>query len=255
MKHPPLVKCDKNDAQCDELNRRLQQRQLAVSGERYVNNILIHFVVGFIVIYTLLSFKIKWSLTVFSSLGLGLGLVAGWVLADVCSYLIHIVIDSPYWMQNITKIETGSGFTVVDGHHDLPLNYSLLNNVELICLSYPAFVPLLLLLSVAHFFYNPLLLTRYPLYLGFFVSFVGFTLLGAYCHKWAHERTHNLLDNKFICLLQDWHILLNNESHKKHHAVKNDRERYSFSLTNGSAEIVLDPLLRLCRTRDICTAV
>lgn len=251
IKHPPLAKCQSNDSQCDMLNERLKSRQIIMSGEPYVNNIFVHYFVGFIIIYSLIIAKIQWIVSSKTIIMLILGMLSGWFLADILSYAMHFTIDSVFWKDNITKRDS-DGYAVVDGHHDFTLNYSYMNNVELVSLSYPLVIPMLIMFSILHFYLYPNLLTSSPFYITLFTSFCICGLISGHSHKWAHERTHNLVNNKVIMKLQDMNILLNNDNHRKHHDEDDNMKRYNYSLSNGSAERVIDPLLQQCRDHNIC---
>lgn len=254
IKHPALYTCQEQDPQCDILNDRLKNRQLAISGEPFINNILLHYIVGYILISTLCSFRYKLMYKFFKSNRLELlwfivGLFFGWLAADVLSYFLHLLIDSPFWRDHVTKRDR-QGYAIVDGHHEFTLNYSTMNNVELVSICYPIFVPVFAILVVVMFM-KPVVMQS-PMYFGFFIGLVLISLLGGFAHKWAHEQNHGILNNRFIKFLQDIHVLLHPSSHKAHHSVDELLERYNFSLTTGAAEVMLDPILKQCREHEVC---
>ena len=249
IKHHPLYACRKEDRQCANLNAMLQKRPLVISGELFFNNILMHYAVGFFLIWTLASIRIPPRSDVWMVV---LGGIAGWVVADILSYLIHMLIDSDAWSNLVSKKDT-DGYAIVDGHHQFVLNYSYLTSAELISITYPIVVPVFASLCILHFVIRPGLLARSAWYAAFVVALVVTGLGGGYTHKWAHERNHNLLrDDSIIAFLQDVGIILHPRQHKGHHNDVENGERYSYSLSSGVAQIILDPILKLCRSNGAC---
>jgi hypothetical protein len=232
--------CEKNDQQCNELNTMLQSRKTIILNENIYNNVFLHFITGFFIIFTLININTtiiyKKLINIFYLL---FGGFLGWVFSDTISYFVHLFIDSDYYTSLISNVKDKA---LVDSHHTYTLNYSYLNNIELIMITYPIFLPILFVLCIYHFIINKSAL-KSPFYIGFFIFSCLLGLMGGYCHKWAHERNHNLLNNSFIKFLQDYNIILTDKAHKLHHGA-DDENRYSFSLVNGSSQIVLDPLLK-----------
>jgi hypothetical protein len=236
---PEKYNCEKNDDQCYKLNAMLKNRKTIILNENIYNNIILHFITGFLIIFTIINIKFSKFIKTFNILYFLFGGFLGWLLIDMMSYFIHLFIDSDYYA---SIIKSKQDKALVDSHHTFTLNYSYLNNVELIMITYPIFLPLLFTLCIYHFIINKSALLSSS-YVGFFISSCLFGLMGGYCHKWAHERNHNLLNNSFIKTLQDYNIILTDKAHKQHHSA-DDSNRYNFSLVNGSTQIFLDPLIR-----------
>lgn len=231
--------CIQNDKQCYHVNNMLKNRKTIILNEDIYNHIFLHYITGFLIIFTLISVNFTSFNNVKSALYFLFGGILGWVFIDIVSYLIHLFIDSDFYTSLINSKEEKA---LVDSHHTYTLNYSYLNNVELIMITYPIYLPILFIMCIYHFLINQKIL-KSPFYVGFFICATLFGLLGGYCHKWAHERNHHILDNPVVKTLQDYNVILTDKAHKQHHAAA-DADRYSFSLVNGSSQIFLDPLLK-----------
>jgi len=89
---------------------------------------------------------------------------------------------------------------------------------------------------------------RIPAYL--LRSIVMFTALAPaanHIHIWAHARTRNLIRSPVYRFMQDWHLVLNPDVHRKHH------EEYdcNFCLFTGWANPVINRLAALLRHLDV----
>jgi len=212
----------------------LEYRLPIIENESIFNNMIVHYMVGFFLLYSLT--QIRFTRKTFSLRHLVLGGFIGWIFADVVSYLAHLFTHTEKYERLI--FDENKERALFDIHHYYTLNYSYLNNVELIMIVYPVFVPLLFVLCLYHFVVNKKALQT-PLYVGFFVSTCVFGLLGGYFHKWAHERSHHLLNNSVIRFLQYNHVILNNKAHKQHHS---GTQTSGFGLVNGASHGALDSL-------------
>lgn len=229
--------CEKNDKQCHNLNKMLKKRKTIIVGESMYNNIFLHYIAGFLIIFTLLNIRFK----KFNILYLLFGGFLGWIYIDMVSYFIHLFMHSDYYESLLNDEDKKS---IIDTHHINTLNYSYLNNVELVMISYPIFLPTLFVLCVYHFIINKNALQS-SFYVGFFICICLLGLMSGYFHKWAHERNHNLLDNSFITYLQDNNIILNGKEHEKHHIHNDGNDNfYYYSLVNGVSHMFIDPLLQ-----------
>jgi hypothetical protein len=221
-------------------NALLSRRPVIISFEGVFNNVLLHFLVGFL-LFQSVGALLRHDFP--RALPLAGGATAGWALADAISYFLHMAIDSETWTRVITKGHV-HGYALVDLHHDFTMNYSYMNGVELVAVTYPATVPLLLGFCYLHTRAFPTLLATSPFYRALFASCMGFGMMAGFAHKWAHERNHGVLKSgTFVALLQDAGVLLHPASHRKHHAATDDRSRLDFSLVSGVAGRLLDPLV------------
>ena len=215
----------------------IEYRIPIIENESIFNNIIVHYMVGFFLLYSLT--QIRFTRKTSRLRHLALGAFVGWIFVDVVSYLAHVFMHTEKYESLI--YDGNKERALIDDHHFYTLNYSYLNNVELIMIVYPVFVPLLFALCVYHFVVNKKALQS-PLYVGFFLSTCVFGLLSGYFHKWAHERSHHLIDNPVIRFLQDYNIILNNKTHKQHHS---GNQTSGFGLINGASNVAFDPLLNM----------
>jgi hypothetical protein len=230
------------------VNRMLRDRPSIIGNESLFNSVLAHFTVGFVT----LTFvrQADWAGAASDPLRFAAGGTAAWLLVDVLSYFVHMIIDSETYDRLVCQraLKTGRGqLALIDQHHTFTLNYSYLNSVELVAVTYPAALPVLLPLAVAHSWTAPWLLGS-PAYVGFYAVLSMFSLAAGHAHKWAHERNHGILCNPVVARLQDVGVLLGPEAHKKHHATHASFcDRYAFSLVTGFAQRLLDPVMRWFR--------
>lgn len=80
-----------------------------------------------------------------------------------------------------------------------------------------------------------------PTFTRFWLIGVGVAMFTQFTHFAAHARNRGLIKNRLVCKLQDWHLLLNPETHKSHH-IHFDRD---FCILNGWANPVVNRIRRL----------
>lgn len=229
------------------INELKKNRPVIISFEGLFNNILVHYLIG----YMLIKSVYQTTLTVYiggivSVCYLMTGCLSGWLLADFMSYFLHFVIDSETWTKTITKGHK-IGYSLVDLHHEHSLNYSYLNNVELVAITYPIVIPTMCIFCVFHNCIHHDVFQTSVFYATFYMSTICIGLMTGFIHKWAHERTHRAINNKLIFTLQNYGILLHPLIHQKHHNAPSDYERTNFSLVSGVSDYVMDPVIKWWR--------
>lgn len=169
-----------------------------------------------------------------------LGTGVAWVAADAISYGIHVFIDSEFYDRNVArpkKSEDGAVYAVIDEHHTKPMNYSTLTDRELVYVTYPAVLVIMLLflaldtvacVAVSSFYSSAYVSLR------FWLPAQG--LLTNHAHKWAHERAHGLPIPWTVARLQDARLLLGPAAHQPHHKTLKSH----YSLYNGVTQLLLD---------------
>jgi hypothetical protein len=252
-----VYECARGDTQCDTLNKMIRARPVIFMYESFFNNVLVHYAVGFAILYFLV--RVGWRALfakrtlLLASLLLMTGAVLGWLATDAMSYALHLFIDSPHYRRLVSKQERHNARPVVVGqHHEFPLNYSYMSSTELVAVAYPVFLPALAVCSLLHVGLLRGLLSS-PAYVGFFTSMTVFSLVGSYAHRWAHERNHGLLKDPIVRALQDAGVLLHPKAHSVHHEAEDDDARTHYSLVSGAAQVALDPVLAHCRSANLCS--
>jgi hypothetical protein len=160
-----------------------------------------------------------------------LGAFAAWVAADVISYGVHRIIDSAWYDRTVASRHSGTVYAVIDEHHTKPMNYSSMSDHELVYVSYPAVMPLV----IAFYLMDPLFYA-YAFYASFRFWLVAQGLMVNHAHMWAHERAHGGRVPAVVRALQDMRVLLRPAQHQPHHKTLNSH----FSLYNGVAQLAFD---------------
>lgn len=230
------------------LNDLCQTRIRIMPMEAFFNHITTHYVLGFLYCYYLLR--------MFSSLSFVypsfyLGVVGGWVFVDVVSYLLHMFIDSDWYDVNIArpvKDCNSDRYALVDDHHNFTLNYSYLNSVEMIAITYciviPVILPMLFIQYIVGLYYS-------PMWQGYLISTWTCGLMTGYAHRWAHERNHRLLDpsssivDRAIVVLQDKGVLLSAHGHRQHHIMVRHGDKGYFSLLSGLTDNIISIFIKI----------
>lgn len=235
-------------------------RVVIAANEKHFNNILSHYLFAILAYHTMTR-QIPWGEIISSTsswmIWTPMGCAVSWIFVDVLTYFVHMFLDSPSYMKWIAEPmqRTNKGrFALVDDHHRLTLNYSYMNNVELVSIIYPVSLPVLGCMFAYHTWINQHIIVTSPFYVGFYVSTTFLSLIVGYAHKWAHERNHGLIDARsLVGRLQDMGVLLDAEAHRRHHvnatAVQqsNAQQPGHYSLLNGIAQRILDPLFQCLR--------
>ena len=225
-----------NNIQVLALKKMCQGRIRIIDGEQVWNSVYLHYVIGFLYISTLLYISPMFVI----SPTFYIGVFGGWIVADVISFFVHIFIDSYWYEKHVARPrQPDDRYSLVNEHHSLTLNYSYMNGIELVAITYPAVLPFVLLTSTCHYIlWRGLLLST--LYMGFVMSVTTFGMMTGYTHKWAHERNHKLLTNKCVMFLQDRGVLLDAATHSRHHQLANENKKGSFSLFSGFVDKFLN---------------
>ena len=210
-------------------------RRKAYVLEPYFNHMVVHYMLGYYIVNYIIN--VEWHAMLTSS-STYFGALLGWICADIVSYFIHLFIDSKLYNRLITKNNKPID-TIVDTHHATPTNYSWLTDAELVSITYPPLMPVLLYMIWLEYSMTYPTVVLHPMYVGFKVSLITFTLLAGYIHKWVHERQARMRLPWLVCKLQDARVILHPLDHRIHHQTFDCQ----FSLVNGISQFFFDPFL------------
>jgi hypothetical protein len=198
--------------------------------DAYLNNKFVH-TLHFLIVLKYYVFHVAfWRAITNYPINFMSGCITGWLAADALSYIVHMFIDSSTYTKWITQGGKIPIRTIIDTHHEHPLNYSQLTRVELISITYPVVLSLQLYFIIYELFYQSAFM------FGFKASIVFFGLLSGYIHKWTHERYCNIQVPCIVKKFQDYRIILHPQDHKIHHQTYDCQ----YSLVSGIVQPLFD---------------
>jgi Na+/melibiose symporter-like transporter len=129
-------------------------------------------------------------------------------------------------------------------HHSNPLSMEEYPFHESITEIMPVFIPVLFIISISNIKDNT---SKYILTILFFSIIIASS--AQISHRMAHRRNHEYDKNGkkkynipyFIKFLQDKHIILNNNEHKKHHKT----EIMNYCISNSNTSKLFDSIINL----------
>lgn len=211
-----------------------ESKRIVSQTDRYLNTAFVHSSLFVLNIYLFVNYTF-WLTLINNPPCFIAGGVTGWVLTDVLSYLVHLIIDSKVYNNLITQGGIIPIKTIIDLHHEEPLNYSRLTHVELISITFPIMIPLHILFLISEQY----TVTAYAL--GIRTTTLLFGYMSGYIHKWSHERICGMHIPFYAKILQNLRIILHPLAHRKHHQTFDCQ----YSLVNG----IIQPLFDLIKQK------